>query len=498
MRLILNRGNERLAVELRDGVYTLGRDERSDIAVPDTTVSGKHAEIHVQGQTCTLRDLGSSNGTMINGVRVRGAQQIHPNDQIQLGSARLSIEASGSASQPVAPTKGMGALSKEEAERLAAAAAPGAVAAEVKPRIPWTIRFWLAGAVAVLVFALLVLVVEFYSQADVQRAQRAGRYMAFAAQYVHPLLQAPAGPVPPPVIDSGLQEPFFILDLNGKILHPPAQPGQRERPSPLLDPKTKTIPDKMKLDLQRVELPAKTGPPVRVYSYPIRHGGDLLGYVIARPGTATSNLPLISMMLLCTAAIALLALFFAMRPVTGEIREQIAALTGKLSPFAHGFVDALPRSPRVPELNELATEAESVLRSLNRAAPAAAVPAAAQGAQYNVLLTPLLEVAALPYCFISNDFHLLAGSADLLSFVEFSRARVGTSIFEAGMNSVQSKQLVGAINEARTSGNGRAVTTLTRGGPPQPYTVHVRRIQDAGTAMRGYGLLFAVRSASEG
>jgi hypothetical protein len=492
MRLILNRGHERLAVELRDGVYTIGRDERSDVAIPNSTVSGKHAEIHVNGETCTLRDLGSSNGTSINGVRIRGAQQIHPNDDIELGSAHLTIEASGALSQPVADTSAYRSLSKQEAARI------GTPAEAARKRIAWSVRFWLAGAVAVLVFALLVLMVELYSQADAKRTRRLGRYMAFAAQYIHPLRQAPAGPVPPPVIDSGLQEPFFVLDLNGRILHPPPQPGQPERPSPLVDPKTRKIPDKLKLDLQRVDLPAKTGPPVRLYSYPIRHGGDLLGYVMAAPGPASSNLALISMMLLCTAAIALLALYFAIRPVTAEIRDHIGALTGKLSPFAHGFVDVLPRSPRVPELNELAGECENVLRSMNRAQPAAAAPMAAQGAQYTVMLTPLLEAASLPYCFITNDFHLVFGSADLLSFTEFARARTGASIFEGGMNTVQSKQLVGAINDARTNGSGRTVTTLTRGGAPQPYIMHVRRIQEAASGMRGYGLLFAVRPPMEG
>lgn len=492
MRLILNRGSERLAVELRDGVYTLGRDDRSDVAIPNSTVSAKHAEIHVSGDTCTLRDLGSSNGTSINGVRIRGAQQIHPNDDIELGSAHLTIEASGSSSQPVPDTSAYRPLSKEDAARVTAPAGPA------KQRIAWSVRFWLAGALAVLVFAALVLMVELYSQADAKRTRRLGRYMAFASQYIHPLRQAPGGPVPPPVIDSGLQEPFFVLDPNGRILHPPPQPGQPERPSPLIDPKTGKIPDTMKLDLRRVELPAKTGPTMRLYSYPIRHGGELLGYVMARPGQATSNLSLIAMMLLCTAAIALLALYFAIRPVTAEIRDHIAALTGKLSPFAHGFVDVLPRSPRVPELNTLAEECENVLRAMTRAQPAAAAPMAAQGQQYTVMLTPLLEAASLPYCFITNDFHLLFGSADLLSFTEFARARVGVSIFEGGMNSVQSKQLVGAINEARNNGSGRAVTTLTRGGAPQPYVMHVRRIQDGASGMRGYGLLFAVRPPSEG
>jgi hypothetical protein len=492
MRLILDRGNERLAVELRDGVYTLGRDERSDLAIPNSTVSGRHAEIHVQGSTCTLRDLGSSNGTMINGVRLRGAQPIHPNDDIQLGSAHLTLEASGQPSQPVAATKAYRQMSPQDIER---ALADGAAAAAVETpgrRVAWSVRFWLAGALAILVFALLMLLVEAYSQADVKHTRRQGRFMAFAAQYIHPLTQAPGGPVPQPSPIDGLLDPFYVLDVNGRILHPPAQPGQPERPRLLVDPKSGRIEDKAKLGLQPVTLPAKSGPPIRAYSYPILRGGDLLGYVVARPGPAQSNLPLISMMVLCTAAIALLALYFAIRPVVGEIREHITLFTGKISPFAHGFVDALPRSPRLPELNDLATECETVLKSMNRNQPAATLPITAQGQQYGPLLSPLLEAAALPYCFITNDFHLLSGSADLLSFNEFAHARVGSSIFEGGMNSVQSKQLVGAINDARVTGEGRAPTTLTRRGETRSYIALVRRFSDPSTGARGYGLLFAV------
>jgi hypothetical protein len=481
MRLILERGGERLAVELRDGVYTLGRDDSADIAIPNNTVSSRHAELQVSGTSCTLRDLGSSNGTTVNGVRIRGAQRIEPNDDIQLGSARLAIELPGQASSlPIGDTSEYRPTAAREE-----AAAP-------REKWSWGVRLWLAGAIAISVFALLMLVVEFYSQADARRVRRVGRYMAFAAQYIQPLQQVPLGSVPPPVNTYGLAEPFFVLDSRGRIVMPPPQPGQPERPSPVVDEKTKSIPGRRKLDLDRIELPSKDGPPQRAYSYPVRHGGELLGYVVARPGTVESNLPLIFLMVACTTGVALLALFFAIRPVMTEIRGHIAALTEKLSPFAHGFAEALPRSATVPELNELATECETVLRSISRGQPAAAAPVSVQGQQYGAMLTPLLEAAALPYCFISNDFQLLAASPDLLTFTEFTKARVGTSIFEGGLNSMQSKQLVGAINEARVNGQGRATITLLRGGLAYSYVAHVRRLQES---MRGYGLLFAVQPA---
>lgn len=486
MRLILYRGNERLAVDLRDGVYTLGRDERADVVIPNSTVSGKHAELRVQGDSCTLRDLGSSNGTMVNGVRTRGAHPIRPQDDIQLGSARLAIEGAADAQpEPASDTHEYRATSYEAMQRATAAAET------VRRSIPWSIRFWLAGATAILVLAVLMFIVEIYSQRETERMRRASRYQIFAAQYMNILRERPAGPVPAPPEDDWLRAPKFVLDANGTVLYPAPQPGQPVRPSPLLDPKTRTIEERAKRGLRSLTIAAGEGPPIRAYSYPIRYGGDLLGYVIAQPGEKMSDLPLIFMMQLCTTAIALLALYFAMRPVIGEIREHLALLRGKLSPYAHGFIDTLPRTPRVPELNELADEYESVLKATNRAPQSAqAAPSGARGQSFGTFLSPLLEAASLPYCFITNDFQLLSASADLASFTELADARAGVSIFEAGMTSVQSKQLVAAINEARVRGEGRGAVTLTRRGEMRPYTVVVQRFHDAGTGNRGYGLLF--------
>lgn len=61
---------------------------RSSEALPltDQTISRRHAEMTPDGGRWILRDLGSSNGTFVNGVRVTEARTLHPGDQIRAGT----------------------------------------------------------------------------------------------------------------------------------------------------------------------------------------------------------------------------------------------------------------------------------------------------------------------------------------------------------------------------------------------------------------------------
>ncbi len=52
-----------------DGV-TVGRGATNDIVITDDGVSGLHVEIRLLGETWQVRDLGSSNGTRVNGNRI--------------------------------------------------------------------------------------------------------------------------------------------------------------------------------------------------------------------------------------------------------------------------------------------------------------------------------------------------------------------------------------------------------------------------------------------
>ncbi|MEM9420243.1 MAG: ATP-binding protein [Planctomycetota bacterium] len=64
---------------------------RSSEALPlkDQTISRRHAEMTPDGGRWILRDLGSSNGTFVNGVRVTDARLLHPGDQIRAGTSLL-------------------------------------------------------------------------------------------------------------------------------------------------------------------------------------------------------------------------------------------------------------------------------------------------------------------------------------------------------------------------------------------------------------------------
>jgi DNA-binding winged helix-turn-helix (wHTH) protein len=81
-------------VALPRGDTVLGRDRPSVGRIDDGTVSRQHARITVAVETVTIADLGSKNGTFVNGKRV-GAKPVRlsDGDQIQLGSVFLAFRA---------------------------------------------------------------------------------------------------------------------------------------------------------------------------------------------------------------------------------------------------------------------------------------------------------------------------------------------------------------------------------------------------------------------
>ena len=72
---------------------SFGRMPECDITLNDTNVSRRHAEIRATGDTFTLVDLGSTNGTKVNGIRV-AQRELLDGDELTFGTITLVFQAS--------------------------------------------------------------------------------------------------------------------------------------------------------------------------------------------------------------------------------------------------------------------------------------------------------------------------------------------------------------------------------------------------------------------
>jgi len=79
------------AYDISDGAV-LGRAPDADIVLQDSFASGRHARLDPQGEVVVLEDLGSTNGTFLNGEPLSGPQPLHPGDRIRIGDSEFSFE----------------------------------------------------------------------------------------------------------------------------------------------------------------------------------------------------------------------------------------------------------------------------------------------------------------------------------------------------------------------------------------------------------------------
>jgi serine phosphatase RsbU (regulator of sigma subunit) len=86
-------GKQPFVVELTKMRMTVGRSVRNDICLEDPFSSRVHAELRCEGESCWLTDLGSANGTFVNGVRVTGTVQLFPGDRVQIGESLMEVQA---------------------------------------------------------------------------------------------------------------------------------------------------------------------------------------------------------------------------------------------------------------------------------------------------------------------------------------------------------------------------------------------------------------------
>jgi DNA-binding winged helix-turn-helix (wHTH) protein len=77
---------------LDDGEHIVGRGAESTLVIDATTVSRRHARITVTGGTIIIEDLGSTNGTHVNGIRIAGPTPLVSGTKFELGSEILQLQ----------------------------------------------------------------------------------------------------------------------------------------------------------------------------------------------------------------------------------------------------------------------------------------------------------------------------------------------------------------------------------------------------------------------
>ncbi|MDQ6849518.1 MAG: FHA domain-containing protein, partial [Actinomycetota bacterium] len=86
--LVVDQTNERF--DLRPGSNVIGRGSEADLRLVDEGVSRRHVDIQFDGARATIYDLGSTNGTSVNGHEV-GSHVLRHGDVLRIGHTRIAF-----------------------------------------------------------------------------------------------------------------------------------------------------------------------------------------------------------------------------------------------------------------------------------------------------------------------------------------------------------------------------------------------------------------------
>ncbi|MFT3789004.1 MAG: FHA domain-containing protein [Tepidisphaeraceae bacterium] len=87
-------GGEHRTFKLTKDTVVIGRREDCDLRIPLSEISRKHSRLVKNGIGYTVEDMGSSNGTYVNGRRVQSLE-LEPGDTLQLGSIVFVLQVDG-------------------------------------------------------------------------------------------------------------------------------------------------------------------------------------------------------------------------------------------------------------------------------------------------------------------------------------------------------------------------------------------------------------------
>ncbi|HEX6058921.1 MAG TPA: FHA domain-containing protein [Gemmatimonadaceae bacterium] len=135
--------------EVHTPLVHVGRGAYNDIVVADDSVSDAHAKLQRRDDGWHAVDVGSTNGTYVNGRRVNGEQRLGDGDDVRFGGVKMAFRPHEEGAVDAKGTRAIAGLSVEQARRLsaeargAAPARPAPPAAPAEPEPPRGLPAWL-------------------------------------------------------------------------------------------------------------------------------------------------------------------------------------------------------------------------------------------------------------------------------------------------------------------------------------------------------------------
>src|SRR3989442_14712458 len=105
--VLLSEGLTGRTYELKTDKTTVGRVSDNAFEIPEASVSSHHCELTLRGNDLLVKDLGSTNGTFINGEKIEEAV-LKPGQTLRVGMIEMRLEigdAAPAAAQPPAPAQ---------------------------------------------------------------------------------------------------------------------------------------------------------------------------------------------------------------------------------------------------------------------------------------------------------------------------------------------------------------------------------------------------------
>ncbi|MCK4341436.1 MAG: FHA domain-containing protein [Phycisphaerae bacterium] len=102
--LVMFKDEERREFPMAEEVMTLGRRQDCHLRIPTRDVSRRHCELLIEKRGLVVKDLGSSNGTFVNGKRIAETELV-PGDHLRIGPVTFIVQINGKPAD-IKPEKG--------------------------------------------------------------------------------------------------------------------------------------------------------------------------------------------------------------------------------------------------------------------------------------------------------------------------------------------------------------------------------------------------------